>query len=176
MKKVGKVLLTVLEVLMIIYVIFITTCLLCKNKYGYTQFGNKTFIAINDDNSAELVDFDSGDLIIVKDVKFNAVNTGDELYYYDTANNTYVIRKGIVSEKTGDSYSAVYEIDGNSVSKERIIGKLTKSYGALGLILNVLESRIGFLLLVLLPIFILFIYQVYRMIVLVKYEDTKKEV
>ncbi len=176
MKKLGKILLTILEIAIIIYVIFVTTCLLCKNKYGYTQFGKSTLISINDDNSAELVDFESGNLVIVDSAKFNNIEAEDELYYYDTVGNSYVIRKGKVSEKSGDSYSAVYVIDNNSISNDRIIGKFSKKYSSLGLILDILESRIGFLLIVILPIFLLFIYQIYKMVVLVKYDDTKKEI
>jgi len=37
-----------LQVVIIIYVICITACLLCKNKYGFTQIGDMTYITINE--------------------------------------------------------------------------------------------------------------------------------
>lgn len=175
MKVVGKVFLTILEFILIFYVILITTFLLCRNKYGYTEIFGKTLISVNDDNGAELGDFSSGDLLVIKQVKFGNVNIDDELYFYDAVNNKYVIRKGNVKEKTGDSYSAAYIIEDNSISKERIIGKLDKKYSTLGAILSILESRIGFLLAVILPIFVLFIYQVYKMVILIKLEPNLKK-
>lgn len=171
MKLVGKICLGILEALLIIYVMVITTFLLCTNKYGYTEINGKTLISINEDNSAELTDFEIGDLIVVKKERFNSINEGDELYYYDAINFGYVIRKGNVKEKNGDSYTAVYEINDSSVATERLIGSLDKHYSKLGAVLDVLESRIGFLLIVILPVFVLFIYQIYKTVLLVKSED-----
>ena len=37
----------VLEVLIIIFVIVITSCILCRNKYGYTQFGDYTVVTVD---------------------------------------------------------------------------------------------------------------------------------
>ena len=59
--------------------------------------------------------------------------------------------------------------NGNSYSREFIAGKPTKVYNDLGGYLSVVESRWGFLFIVLVPCFLIFIYEVYALIVEIKY-------
>ena len=47
-KKFLKGLWGLVEVIIIIYVICMTAFLLCKNKYGFTQIGDMTYITINE--------------------------------------------------------------------------------------------------------------------------------
>ena len=51
-----------------------------------------------------------------------------------------------------------------------MIGKTetAKKYAGLGQVLSVLESRFGFLILVILPTLILFLYELYRVIIEIK--------
>lgn len=172
MKKVGKFFIGVIEVFIICYVIFITSCILCRNKYGYTQYGDITFVTIDNNNMVELNDYEKGDLVLVSAVNHNTVEPGEEVYYYDSVRETYVLRKGTIKEVVGDSYSAIYILNENnlSVSHEKMIGTPMKSYSKLGMILDLLESQLGFLLIVILPILILFIYQVYNMVILLKFD------
>ena len=169
-KKVVKILISIIEVLIIVYVIAITVSLLNKNKYGYTVFGDKTLVTINENNSAELSLFKEGDLVIIDEAKYDNVEVGETLYYYDVVNQTYILKTGVVKEKNGDRTSAVYVMDGTkTVSSDKIVGEYNDvKYSNFGKVLDILESRFGFLLLVILPIFVLFIYQVYKMILLLK--------
>lgn len=169
-KKVVKILISIIEVLIIVYVIAITVSLLNKNKYGYTVFGDKTLVTINENNTAELDSFKKGDLVIIDKVTFNDVEVGDTLYYYDVANQTYILKTGVVKEKNGDNASAIYVMDDSkTLSSEKIVGEYNDvKYSSFGKVLDILESRFGFLLLVILPVFVLFIYQVYKMILLLK--------
>ena len=45
----------------------------------------------------------------------------------------------------------------------------------MGKVLDVLESRFGFLFFVLLPIMIVFIYQVYQFIIVLKYDEVEED-
>lgn len=177
MKKLGKILGAILETIIIIYVVLITTCLLCKNKYGYTKFGQETLITISDKNSAEFSDFKNGDLVILKDVKYDEISENTEIYYYDVANDEYVIKRGKVQEKSGENGAAIYTLnEEKTINQTQVAGVYSnKKYSSLGKALDVLESRIGFLLIVILPIFVLFIYQVYKMIILLKFGNVEEE-
>ena len=62
-----------------------------------------------------------------------------------------------------------------TIAHTRVLGKYSTTYANLGTVLDVLESRVGFLFLVLLPIMIVFIYQVYEFIMILRYEDVDKE-
>ena len=173
MKNVLKVLLGILEILVIVFAIFMVSTIFLRNKFGYTQFGKNTWIIIDDMNVTELSHFKSGDLVIIKSALFNDVKKGDELYYYDTLNEEYIIRTGIVKEKTGDNRSALYifeEDPKTSISSDRIVGLYSSSSSNWGGVLGFLQSTAGFLIFVILPILVLFIYQVYNLIMILKYD------
>ena len=176
MKKVGKIILKFVEFLIILYVVIISTVLLCRNKYGYTQFGDKTIVTMGQKDTKYLEEFDKKDLIVLKSVEFDETKVGEEVYYYAIENEKYVIKKGKISDKSGEASDAIYKIEQSEtkeISNDKVLGKLDKVYSNLGQILFFLSSRIGFLIFVLLPILVLFIYEIYDFIMEIKYEKVK---
>lgn len=178
LKKILKWVWEFLEIIIIAYVILITSCILCRNKYNYTEFFEKyTLVTVNVDNQKLLPTHDAGDLLVIKNQKFN-IDKGDLIYYYVTINEEYVVRSGVVESKTEDDVSALYVLndsDKTSVSSNRVIGKYVSTHPGKGTILDVLVSRVGFLFLVLLPILIVFIYQVYQLVIVAKYEAVEED-
>lgn len=172
LKRILKWLWEFVEVLIIIYVIFITSCILCRNKFGYTQFSDMTFITVNDSNTKFIQGSKPGDLLIVRGQQ-TGLDKGDLIYYYITVDEKYVVRTGVIGSKTEDDYSALYVLNDDnktSIASNRVIGKYVSTHPGKGKILEVLESRFGFLFLVLLPILIVFIYQVYQLVIVARYE------
>ena len=160
-----------LEVVIILYVIVLTSFLLCKNKYGYTQFGDYTLDNVSLFDEKNNSNLKKGDLLIVKNS--NDIKIGDVVYYYAVYNENYIIKSGPVTDIKSDDYSALYTIDDNgpiSVVGTRLLGKYANTYSHIGGVLSILESRIGFLFCVLLPIMIVFIYQVYEFVMIIRYE------
>lgn len=178
LKKILKWFWGIIEALIIVYVIFITTCILFRNKYGYTDFFDKyTFVTISENSQRFLPNHDAGDLLIIKNQQFS-IDKGDVIYYYATINDEYVVRSGAVADVTGDEVSALYVLadeDKTSVSNTRVIGKKVSVHPGKGTILEVLVSRVGFLFLVLLPILLVFVYQVYQLVIVAKYETVEDE-
>ena len=162
------------EVLIIIYVLLVTMFVLCKNKYGYTQFGDYSFANIDLIAEKNVKDTKKGDLLVVKNS--NDIHKGDLIYYYAVLNDNYIVRSAVVSDVKEDDYSALYTVSLSNttinVASSRVLGKYSTVYNNLGSILSVLESRVGFILLVLLPIMVVFIYQVYEFIIMLKYDET----
>ena len=162
------------EVLIIIYVVLVTMFVLCKNKYGYTQFGDYSFANIDLIAEKNVKDTKKGDLLVVKNS--NDIHKGDLIYYYAVLNDKYIVRSAVVTDVKEDDYSALYTVSLSNttinVASSRVLGKYSTVYNNLGSILSVLESRVGFILLVLLPIMVVFIYQVYEFIIMLKYDET----
>lgn len=177
MKKVLRFLWSIVEVVVIAYVILITAFVLCKNKYGYTQFGDYTFTNITLLGERNIEDTKKGDLLVVRNS--NDIKKGDRIYYYAAYNEAYVVRSDYVADLQSDGFSALYTIQRNeediTVTNTRVLGKYANTYAKLGGILSILESRVGFLFLVLLPIMIVFIYQVYEFISILRYEEIEKD-
>ena len=163
-----------LEVVIIVYVIALTLFVLCKNKYGYTQFGDYSFANIDLIAEKNVKDTKKGDLLVVKNS--NDIHKGDLIYYYAVLNDKYIVRSAVVTDVKEDNYSALYTVSLSNttinVASSRVLGKYSTVYNNLGSILSVLESRVGFILLVLLPIMVVFIYQVYEFIIMLKYDET----
>lgn len=162
------------EVLIIIYVVLVTMFVLCKNKYGYTQFGDYSFANIDLIAEKNVKDTKKGDLLVVKNS--NDIHKGDLIYYYAVLNDKYIVRSAVVTDVKEDDYSALYTVSLSNttinVASSRVLGKYSTVYNNLGSILSVFESRVGFILLVLLPIMVVFIYQVYEFIIMLKYDET----
>lgn len=178
LKKILKWLWEFLEILIIIYVIFITSCILCRNKFGYTQFGDMTFVTVSENNEKFFMNNKAGDLLIIKNQQMN-LDVNDLIYYYVTVDEKYIVRTGVIDSKSQDDYAALYVLrddEGSSIASNRVIGKYVKTYHGKGAILDILESRVGFLFLVLLPILIVFIYQIYQLVIVAKYEVVEDDI
>ena len=176
MKKVLKVLLGILEVVVIVYVIVMTAILMSKNKYGYTQFGKYTIATIDLIESRANEQLSEGDLLIVK--SSSDYKEGDIIYYYAVYGDSYIIKSDVITRKASDDFSSIFTIgdkDSTTISESRVLGKDISVKHNLGSILKVLQSKLGFLFLVLLPILVIFIYQVYEFIILLQYEKKDKK-
>ena len=119
-----------LEVFIIVYVILITSFILCRNKYGYTQFGDYTFQNIDLIDERNIQNTHKGDLLIVKNS--NDIHVGDLIYYYAAYNETYIIRSDYVTKIARDDLSALYTVhrgnDDFSIASERVLGKYANLY------------------------------------------------
>lgn len=178
MKKFLKGLWGLVEVIIIIYVICMTAFLLCKNKYGFTQIGDMTYITINEHLQSYLPETKENDLLMVKQNNKD-INVGDKIYYYAVENNEYVIKTAHVKENViSEDDMALYQLDDEAkttIATTRVIGKYSAIYHNIGGVLDVLQSRIGFLLLVILPILLIFMYQIYALIIVIKYGEEELE-
>lgn len=177
MKKFLRWVWSFLEVVIIIYVIALTLFVLCKNKYGYTQFGDYSFVTVGLMEEKTIQDVSKGDLLLVKNS--NDIHKGDLIYYYSVINDEYIVKSGIVSDVIDDNYNSLYTVgtgtNAVSIAGSRLLGKYSTTYSNMGSIISVLESRIGFLFLVLLPIMIVFIYQLYEFVVILKYNEVSDD-
>ena len=174
-KKAFKIVWNVVQVLIIFYVILITGFIFCENKYGFTQIGDYTFNNVTKLDTKNIKDVKAGDLLIVKTT--DDLEVGDTIYYYAAYNEQYVIVSDKVVSKKKDRDTMVYTLNEDDpfiVSDSRVIGKYTHKYHNLGKVLSVLESKNGFIFLVLLPIMIVFIYQVQQFLLLLRYEKLEE--
>ena len=176
MKKVLHVIWNIIEVVVIMYVIALTTILLAKNKFGFTQLGDYVITSIESNDVNNIIDTKQGDLLIVKNTSDIAV--GDVIYYYAVYDDDYIICSDIVKSMQKDDYSALYTIDdqySSTVHSTKVIGKYTFKYHNLGNYFAFLQSRVGFLFFVLLPIMVVFIYQIYDFAIVLKYDNENDE-
>ncbi len=167
LKVVKNVIVTTLVVLFFIFALSMTMLLLNYNQYGVTQFENKSLIIIRDEISSDK--YKKGDLVITEAGRVSNLKKGDELFVYRLKrDNTVEIDLGIVDYVENDSVTFV---NGETYNSEFIAGKSTKIYNDIGTTLSFVTSKWGFLFLILVPSFLIFVYQVYALIIEIKYGE-----
>ena len=168
------------EVLIIIYVIFVTTCILSKNRYGYTNIFGYTLVSVHQEDEAYIKDSKAGNLLVVKND--GNVNKNQYVYYYyadvaDPNNEKYVVRGAFVTDTIKGDGGELYSLkdkEDPKISKARVLGNYSNQYAVIGGVLEFLETRLGFLFCVLLPIMIVFVYQIYEFVVILNYDKADK--
>lgn len=174
-----KIIARVLVGLFVLIAIFVTVNLLAYNDYEVAEFGNTSLVLV-DDHLQEF-GYKKGDLLIVSRTNNDNIKTGDSIMYYDAKTISTVINVGSVSEISDDG-SEFYVVNNdskkaeNSVKKDRVLGSTDsiKVYPTLGGVLGVLESRTGYLLIILLPTLAIFTYLIRKVVVELKEDEKKK--
>ena len=168
------------EVLIIIYVIFVTTCILSKNRYGYTNLFGYTLVSVHQEDEAYIKDSKAGNLLVVKNDGNVSKNQCVYYYYADVAdpnNEKYVVRGAFVTDTIKGDGGELYSLkdkEDPKISKARVLGNYSNQYAVIGGVLEFLETRLGFLFCVLLPIMIVFVYQIYEFVVILNYDKADK--
>lgn len=170
-KTIKTVLFTIVGFAYFAFALFMTILLLNFNEYGVTQFGKKQLILIREELA--IPDYNRGDLVIVEEVKVENVKPGDKLFTYKINKDREAeIQYGVVGNVYVEDDAISYE-NGETYSKDFIAGKVLESHPKYGTFLSIIESQWGFLFLVLVPIFLIFIYEVYALIIEIKYGAEK---
>ena len=154
------------NLVVIVYVIVaitVTLCLLNYNEYNVTVFGNSTLILITDDSLSP--DYVEGDLVIAKKEKLDEIAEGDKIFFY----NENDIKLGEVKQiNKYEGMSSTFILDGNhQIVEDEVIGseESVKVYHNLGKILSILESKWGFLFLIIFPSVLAFLHEIFQVVV-----------
>jgi len=161
MKKIIR---NIIVVIYAIIAIFVTICLLSYNSQKVTELGNYVLVII--DNNELSPNYEKGDLAIID--KNKDIEIGDSVFFYDTNAKDFTVafanveNKEIITDK-----ETTYTLKGNKkISSEYVVGSSnsTVKIAKVGSILKILESKWGFLLLVVLPALLAFLYEIIEII------------
>ena len=167
LKIIKKILLSLIVIVYFSFALFMTILVLNFNDYNVTQFDDTSLVIISEEVSHD--DYKKGDLVIVKSEKVEKLQKGDLIFTYKLdSNNVPHIEIGTIGDVYPDQDAITFE-NGISYTSEFIIGKPLNTYNNIGGFLKVVESRWGFLFIVLVPCFLIFIYELYALIVEIKY-------
>ena len=174
LKLVKKIFTTTLIVIFLAFTILMTVLVLNHNKYGITQFGDTSLLIVKKEFSSE--DYKKGSLVFVENKLIGDYKIGDMVFtYHLDGQGGATVQYGKVKQVFEDEKSLSFE-NGETYSNEFIMGTGTKSYSKVGTYLSVIESKWGFLFIILVPNFFLFIYQLYTLIIEIKYGKNDEEI
>ena len=173
LKTVKKVLFVIIGVAYFAFALAITILLLNYNDYNVTQFGDTSLIILN--SKVSLEGYEKGDLVLVEAAEINEINSGDVIFTYKVDSNGFPqVQVGVTGEVYPDEEAVSFE-NGDTYSMRFVAGRPTKVYSGIGSFLSVVESQWGFLFIVLVPCFLIFIYELYALIIEIKYGADEEE-
>lgn len=161
---------SVLIAIWIVVAIFTTVCLLSFNKYRVAEFGKYSIFTVDTDILEP--NFSEGSLLITKKTNHKHINPGDNIFYYDSDSSAAVVNIGTVTQKeevTATEATLTMQNE-NKISMSYVLGKedSATSIPVLGTILSIIESKWGYMFLVIFPTILIFVYEVYAVIVEIK--------
>lgn len=175
MKKVGQFFRNVLIVAYAIVAIFVTILLLSYNDYRCSELGGYTFILVTNDELEP--NYNEGDLVLVKETSAKKIQPGDNIFLYrNITSSQFEIKYAkvlLVDDKYGED-NIQYILEGNTVIAHKdVIGseENVTVVPHLGTVLSILESRYGYLFLIVVVSFIAFLYEIYELIMEIKYGE-----
>lgn len=155
-----------------IIAIFVTICLLSYNEYKISELGQYSLLII-DSNQLE-PDYKKGDLLIVN--KKDTIEEGDKIFFYNTYSSSMEVTLAeVTNAETVNNVDYVYTLnDQQSISDEYALGPANTAtrIPVAGAILGILESKWGFLFLIVFPSLVAFLYEIY--IVVQEIREIKK--
>ena len=147
----GKILRNIIFIVYVVIAAFVTICLLSFNEMKTTQFGTYSLVIVDSNELGE--NYSKGDLLIIDNSE--KIVAGEEVFFYTTSDRQININLAKVEEVefVGDS-EYTYTLEGETnVSSKYVLGssRTTSSIAKLGTVLGILESKWGFLFLIVLP-------------------------
>ena len=160
----------VLWAVILLAALFAFTTLATRDRTTVSSLAGYTPMIVQSDSMAPT--FYAGDLIIIRKCDTAALKEGEIITFHTIINNEYALnthRIESIAEQNGIR-SYVTKGDNNDIadvhviSDSDIVGKYIGKLPGFGKIMEFLSSSLGFLLVILLPLLLFFIYQIYHLI------------
>lgn len=172
MKKILSTVLNVaLWIIILVSALFAFTTLATKDENSVASVAGFTPLTVASNSMSPT--FTDKDLIIIKKADPADLKEGDIITFHAIIENQYALNTHRISKVTDNGNSVVFNTKGDNnpiednkiVSAGDVVGKYVLRIPYLGLLMKFLSSSVGFLIVIILPLLMFFIYQVYNLIV-----------
>lgn len=169
----------VLFVIYAIIAITVTVLLLSYNEYNCSEIGSYTVFIVNDDTLEP--DYKQGSILLIKKSSDKNIEVGDELFLYNVINSQeFEVVNRTLEFKKQQGRHIMYDVNGEeSYASDYCIGKASNTIviEGWGTLLAILESKWGYLFCIVIVSLLLFLQEVFDLIMEIKYgggSTTKK--
>ena len=173
-KRVGTIIISVLLWLVILVAaLYAFTTMATKDNQNVANLFGYTPLVVESNSMSPT--FKKNDLIFVKKCDTSKLEEGDIICFHTIIDNEYALNthriQSIAESGEARSYTTVGDnnngvADQHIISDGDIVGKYVGHISGAGKLMNFLSSSTGFLLVIVLPMLIFFIYQVYNLIMI----------
>lgn len=166
----GIIISIVLWAVILLAALFAFTTLATKDSNHVANLAGFTPLSVVTDSMAPT--FQAGDLIIIRSCDPASLKEGDIVTFHTIINNEFALNTHRIAEIQGqaDARSYVTKGDNNDIADIHmitdgdIVGKYVAQLPHFGRVVEFLSSSMGFLLVIVLPLLIFFVYQVYHLV------------
>lgn len=174
LKRIGTIVISViLWVIILLAALYAFTTMATKDDQSVSRILGYTPMTVESDSMKPT--FCKGDLIFIKKCDTSKLKEGDIITFHTIIDNQYALNthriqkidevNGVRSYTTiGDNNNGV--ADQHVISDGDIVGKYVGHISNLGKVMSFLSSSMGFLIVIVLPMLLFFIYQVYNLIMI----------
>lgn len=174
LKKAGTAVVSViLWAVILVAALYAFTTMATRDNQNVANLLGYTPMAVQSDSMAPT--FDKGDLILIKKCDTSTLKEGDIICFHTIINNEYALNthriQSIAEQGDARSYTTVGDnnngiADTHVISDGDIVGKYVGRVPKLGNVMDFLSGSTGFLVVIVLPMLLFFIYQIYHLIMI----------
>ena len=174
LKKTGTIVISVLLwVIILVAALYAFTTMATRDNQNVSSIMGYTPLVVKSDSMAPT--FCAGDLIFIKKCDTSTLKEGDIICFHTIIDNEYALNTHRIQkiDEVGDARSYTTLGDNNHgvtdthiISDGDIVGKYVGHLKNAGKVMDFLSSSIGFLVVIVLPMILFFIYQVYNLIMI----------
>lgn len=174
LKRVGTIVISViLWLVILIAALYAFTTMATKDDQNVSSLLGYTPMVVESDSMAPT--FSKGDLIFIRKCDTSTLKEGDIICFHTIIDNEYALNTHRIQkiETVGDvrSYTTIGDnnngiADQHVISDGDIVGKYIGHITNAGKLMNFLSSSTGFLIVIVFPMLLFFIYQVYNLIMI----------
>ena len=166
---------TILFVIYAIIAIVVTILLLSFNEYNCSEIGGYTVYIVNHDGLEP--EYKQGSILLIKKTSDKNVKIGDDIFLYKVINSQeFEIINKELQGKVQQGRHVVYSVEGEeNYDSSYFIGKAedTTVIEGWGTLLSILQSKWGYLFCIVIVSLLLFLQEVFDLIIEIKYGGTK---
>lgn len=171
-KKAASIVISVVMwIIILIAALFAFTTLATKEDGSVSNLAGFTPLTVQSDSMAPT--FDENDLIFIQQCDSSSLQVGDIVTFHAIINNQYALnthRIIAINEVNGlNSYTTKGDnnelADQHVIADGDIVGKYVFKIPYLGKVIDFLSSTWGFLIVIVVPMLLFFIYQVYHLVI-----------
>lgn len=174
LKKTGTIVISVLLwAVILVAALYAFTTMATRDNQNVSSIAGYTPMVVQSDSMAPT--FEKGDLIFIKKCDTSKLKVGDIVCFHTIIDNEYALNTHRIKEiaEQGDARSYTTMGDNNNgiadqhiISDGDIVGKYAGHLSKMGNVMNFLSSSSGFLIVIVIPMLLFFIYQVYNLIMI----------
>lgn len=169
-KAVGILLSILLWGVILLTALFTFTTLATRSDQSVARVAGYTPLMVQTQSMSPT--FNAGDLIVIKACNPHTLRVGDIITFHTIINNEYALNTHRIEsiDEEGGYRQYVTKGDNNDIVDTHIIqdsdivGKYVLKASGLGKVMTFLSSSAGFLIVIVLPMLLFFIYQVYHLV------------